>query len=105
MKKWEDILTKFGNPIARLEKYLLRENLITADQNAELRENAKNSVRESLKAANALPKPEIDVMFTDVYENMPQHIIDQKEELRAHLRKYPDQYNLKNFHNGENWIK
>jgi len=31
-------------------------------------------VREALKAANDLPKPSIDVMFSDVYESMPNNL-------------------------------
>jgi len=31
MKKWEGLLARFSNPITRLEKYLLREGLITPD--------------------------------------------------------------------------
>ena len=31
MKKWDDLLKKVSDPISRLEKYLLREKLITAD--------------------------------------------------------------------------
>jgi len=31
MKKWKSLIENFSNPIARLEKYLLKEGLITAD--------------------------------------------------------------------------
>lgn len=31
MKKWSDLLSKFADPIQRLEKYLIREKVITAD--------------------------------------------------------------------------
>ena len=62
-------------------------------------------VRESLKAANDLPKPAIDGLFEDVYETMPKHILEQKEQLRDHLRKYPSEYNLSIFKDGEKWIK
>ena len=104
MEKWKELLEKFSNPISRLEKYLLREGVITPDQNEKLRTNAKNMVREALKAANDLPKPSIDVMFSDVYESIPTHIGEQKEQLRAHLKKYPEHYNLGNFKDGEKWV-
>jgi 2-oxoisovalerate dehydrogenase E1 component alpha subunit len=54
-------------------------------------------VRDSLKAANDLPKPSIDNLFTDVYDEMPDHILEQREQLRSHLKKYPSEYNLKYF--------
>ncbi len=79
--------------------------MITPDQNAELRSNAKNMVRDALKAAADLPKPSIDVMFDNVYKTMPPHIINQKEELRSHLQKYPDNYELDHFLDGKKWIK
>jgi 2-oxoisovalerate dehydrogenase E1 component alpha subunit len=60
MKKWTEHLEKFSNPIHRLEKYLLKKGIITPDINEKLRLDAKMSVRDSLKAANALPKPTID---------------------------------------------
>ena len=31
MEKWKELLEKFSNPISRLEKYLLREGVITPD--------------------------------------------------------------------------
>lgn len=105
MAKWTELLSKFGNPIARLEKYLLREKLISEDQNAQLRKDAKESVRVALKAANDLSKPSIDGLFDDVYETVPAHLKEQREALREHLRKYPDQYNLGNFKDGPAWIK
>jgi len=105
MKKWEDLIGKFGNPIARLEKYLLREKIITPDQNAKLREDARNQVRVSLKKAADLPKPPIDLLFSDVYEKEPANLLEQKENLRNHLRKYPKEYNLGYFKGGEDWIK
>ena len=104
MEKWKDLMQKVSNPITRLEKYLLREGLITADQNEKLRKDARDAVRESLKAASDLPKPSIDWMFDSVYDGLPKHISEQKEQLRAHLRKYPDQYHLEKFIDGKKWI-
>lgn len=31
-------------------------------------------------------------MFDDVYDKLPQHLIEQREELREHLKKYGDKY-------------
>lgn len=105
MTKWQSLLASFSNPISRLEKYLLNQKLITADQNAQLRESARNSVRDALRSANQLPKPPIDSLFEAVYDKMPAHISEQREELRQHLKKYPEQYHLENFLHGKEWIK
>ena len=50
---------------------MLREGLITPDQNEKLRKDARETVRKSLKAASDLPKASIEKMFEDVYEVLP----------------------------------
>lgn len=61
------------------------------------------AVREALKTATVLPKPDIDTLFTEVYDEVPAHLEEQRQYLKEHLRKYPDQYNLENFVNGKEW--
>ena len=78
MEKWKDLLQKFSNPIYRLERYLTKKGLITAEKTEKLRTDAKNSVRESLKASSLMPKPSIDSLFEEVYDQVPYHIEEQK---------------------------
>ena len=101
MVKWKELLIKFSSPIVRLEKYMLKNNLLKEGETKQYRDEAKESVKEALKHANEHRKPNIDEMFTDVYDTIPQHIADQKEELRAHLKKHHDKYDLNHFENGE----
>lgn len=103
MKKWKDLLSKFSDPIKRLENYLLGQNAISSDWTQQLRDNAKDMVRTALKEADSLPKPDIDTLFTEVYDKMPGNLKEQREYLKEHLKKYPDQYNLGNFLNGKEW--
>jgi TPP-dependent pyruvate/acetoin dehydrogenase alpha subunit len=78
MKKWGHLLEKVSNPIHRLEKYLTNKGMITEEKTAKLRNDAKLSVRESLKAASVLQKPHLDSLFEDVYESIPPHIEAQR---------------------------
>jgi 2-oxoisovalerate dehydrogenase E1 component alpha subunit len=71
MKKWKELLTKFGNPIERLEKYLLKKGLIKEGDSKKIREEYRTICRESLKAAIECRKPPIDDLFTDVYDQLP----------------------------------
>ena len=103
MKKWNDLLGKFGNPIERFEKYLLRRGLITEDRPKKLRENAIEQVRTALKTSTAELLPEPDVLFTQVYDEMPDNLVEQREELREHLKKWPNDYNLEKFVNGKQY--
>lgn len=40
-------------------------------------------------------------MFTDVYAELPPHLIQQREELRAHLAEYGEYYPLSRFDNSK----
>ena len=39
-------------------------------------------------------------MFEDVYKDIPAHIEEQRQELKEHLRRYPNDYELEKFVNG-----
>ena len=71
MQKWTSLLAKLKSPISRLESYMLREKMIDAGTQDEIRQRARNEVRDALKESSVLPKPEIDQLFEDVYETMP----------------------------------
>lgn len=105
MEKWTELLQKFSSPIARFEKYLTGRGLLTEERTKNVRLAAKNAVRDALKAASSEVFPDIDNMFEDVYEKMPAHLIEQREELREHLRKYPNDYELERFEGGEKFLK
>lgn len=104
MQKWKELLEKFSSPIDRFEKYLTRRGLINEERTKKLRTDAKNAVRDSLKAATGELLPEVDSLFEDVYDEIPAHILEQREELREHLKKYPNDYELEKFKNGRNFI-
>lgn len=81
MKKWADLLEKFGNPITRFGSFLQKRNIITEDFEKEVRKAALQEVRASLTSATALPKPGIELLFEDVYEKVPTHLLAQRREL------------------------
>lgn len=74
MKKWQKLLAKFSSPIERVEKYMKINGLYDEERTKTLRKKAKLAVRDSLKAASLLELPEIEQLFTDVYQDLPSHI-------------------------------
>ena len=44
-------------------------------------------------------------MFEQVYEEMPDILKEQRQELRDHLKKYPQDYSLEKFVGGSDFIK
>lgn len=79
MKKWQELLGSFTSPIERMEKYLTKRGLITPERTAEVRLNAKNQVRDALKNATGEVFPEIDLLFEEVYDKMPNNILEQRD--------------------------
>lgn len=69
-----------------------------------MRLEAKNKVRDALKGATGELLPEVDSLFEDVYAEMPLHLLEQREELRQHVKKYPDSYELEKFKNGKSFL-
>lgn len=103
MKKWKELLTKFKSPIARLETYMLKKGLIKPDDSTKFRDEARTAVRDALKMANDQKKPPIEELFNDVYDHITPNLVEQRAELKAHLRKYGDKYDLATFKNGEKY--
>ena len=51
----------------------------------------------AFNAAEATRKPSISELFTDVYDQLPAHLVEQREQLQQHLAKHGDQYALEEF--------
>jgi len=67
------------------------------DLDTELRKATRKHVLQSMKKAEAEKKPSINEMFTDVYDVMPPHLIEQQRELSEHLQRNADQYDVHQF--------
>ena len=76
MKKWKDLLAKFSSPIERFEKYLTRRGLINEERTKKLRKDAQGQVRTALKNATGELLPPVETLFTDVYDKMPQNLVE-----------------------------
>ena len=100
---WKELLAKFKSPIERFEKYLTRRGLAKPEDTTRFREEARTAVRESLKNAIQLRKPQIDELFNDVYDFIPKHIEEQRRELKDHLKIYGKEYDLDQYKDGEKY--
>mmetsp|Transcript_284 Transcript_284/g.548 ORF Transcript_284/g.548 Transcript_284/m.548 type:complete len:413 (-) Transcript_284:48-1286(-) len=86
-----------NNPIKRLKNYLVAKDWWNDELDEELRKSARKGVLQSMKRAEAEKKPSIDEMFTDVYDTMPSHLVEQQRELQEHLQRNADQYDVHQF--------
>lgn len=81
-------------PIARVKRYLQARKAISDPETTELIQKARSSVLNALESAEKLPKPAIENLFTDVYDELTLSLKEQESELMEHLKKYADKYNL-----------
>ncbi len=88
-----------GDPIARLGKYLQSKGHLK-DYQATIKtigEKARAECLSNLKRIDQVKMPYYNLMFDDVYKEMPWNIREQKEEFNEHLQKHPDAYPVKDF--------
>lgn len=76
-----------GDPIERLKKHLIALGEWSGEQHATLEKELTDHVLTSWKEAesygtlNEGPWPPVRAMFEDVYKNVPEHLLKQKQEL------------------------
>ncbi|KAH9907415.1 thiamine diphosphate-binding protein [Xylariomycetidae sp. FL2044] len=90
------------NPISRLRKYMEAHGFWNEAQEKEAREGIRRDVLKAFSEAEREKKPPIRAMFEDVYEELTPDLRIQMEELRKHLEKYPDEYDLGEYEGGRN---
>lgn len=78
----------------RTRRYLERKGLWNEELEKETKKEARKNVLNAVKYAESQPKPPIDDLFNDVYDEYTPNLIEQKKELDSHLEKYSDLYHL-----------
>ncbi|KAJ7625357.1 branched-chain alpha-keto acid dehydrogenase E1-alpha subunit [Mycena polygramma] len=97
---------RIDNPIARFRLYLESQGWWSAADEEELKVRQKAEVMKAFKHAEALTRPELGELFSDVYAGEePWNITEQRNELTRLLKKYgqdwePWRTELAKFKNG-----
>jgi 2-oxoisovalerate dehydrogenase E1 component alpha subunit len=84
--------------VPRMRNYLESRGLWNEDKEKEARSAARKAVLAAIKKAEVQPRPPIADLFNDVYDKDLPHLVEQREELAAHLAKYPDIYPIGKHH-------
>jgi pyruvate dehydrogenase E1 component alpha subunit len=66
-------------PMKRLRRYLIAENVLTEEQAEEIIKSAEAEMLEGAKAAEAKGRPVLGTIFTDVWEEQPRHLSQQMD--------------------------
>jgi 2-oxoisovalerate dehydrogenase E1 component alpha subunit len=79
-------------PLRRMRNWLLAKEWITEEDADAQQKRHKDAVLAALKEAEKVSVPHIDEIINDVYDTPTQQLKEQLEDLKAHIRKYPDAY-------------
>ncbi|SFG83473.1 thiamine pyrophosphate-dependent dehydrogenase E1 component subunit alpha [Neptunomonas qingdaonensis] len=85
--KWRDL-----DPLLRMKNWLLQQGWWSEEEDKALFEADRQAVMAAMKKAEKVGRPHIDEMITDVYDIPPAHLQQQLQDLKAHIRLYPEVY-------------
>ena len=98
-RKLDPQKTEKNCPIARVRRFLQSRAALSDQENSEMIRKAREAALSALEEAEKLPKPAIEELFADVYDELTPELREQEKELKEHLQKYGDKYNLNEFQN------
>lgn len=80
------------DPISRMAKWLEQKGWYDEQANKKLLEKSRQDVLAALKEAEKVPVNPIEDIVSDVYSEVPWHLEEQLENLKSHIRQYPQMY-------------
>ncbi|KAK4883248.1 hypothetical protein RN001_006567 [Aquatica leii] len=87
--------TATENPVNRLRLYLENKDLWNEDMEKQWHTESRKDILTAFDAAEKKSKPHWSELFNDVYQEIPDHIRKQMEEMQQHIEQYKDQYPIK----------
>ena len=83
----EEEAWKTRDPLVRFKKYLLGKKLWDETKEKALCDEIQQEVTTLIKKCEAVPLPQLETLFDDVYDEMPWHLREQKAELMAYAKE------------------
>jgi pyruvate dehydrogenase E1 component alpha subunit len=74
------------DPIERFRRYLAKRDLWDEAWDKQIRARIDAEITQAHDEAQALPPPPLDTLFEEVYEQMPWHLVEQREWLERQPR-------------------
>ncbi|GGX78318.1 3-methyl-2-oxobutanoate dehydrogenase [Litchfieldella qijiaojingensis] len=80
------------DPILRMRHWLQDREWWSEDDEKALQESLRREVLETMKRAEKRQPPALETLVSDVYDVITPALAEQLEQLKAHIRKYPEAY-------------
>ncbi|KAI9298817.1 2-oxoisovalerate dehydrogenase subunit alpha mitochondrial precursor [Neoconidiobolus thromboides FSU 785] len=88
---------RLDNPIVRYRQWLENKGYWNQTMEDESKKKIKKEILTAFKVAEELKKPSIKNLFTDVYDDVPKHLLEQQNEMLQHIKKYPEFYPVEDY--------
>ncbi|CAL1289213.1 unnamed protein product [Larinioides sclopetarius] len=85
------------HPISRLRKYMENQKWWDETKEKAWKEETKKQVMQTVVKAEKLKRAPIDEMLKDVYDEMPPHLKEQLDAIKAHVEQYHEHYPVDNY--------
>lgn len=85
---------EFGavDPLVKFKNYLIAKGWLDEKGLDSNLEQLKKEILDAVKAAEVIDKPPLEELISDVYAEPTQQLKEQLNELKAHIKKYPEHY-------------
>lgn len=90
--KDEEEIWRAKDPLLRLQKWLLKKQWWSEEEEATQQENLRREVLETLKRAEKRSSPPLESLISDVYADITPALQRQFDQLKRHIRRYPEAY-------------
>lgn len=83
---------RLDNPITRFRKWLESQQYWDQTQEDACKKEIRTELLKAFQIAEGRKKPAIENLFLDVFDEMPLHLQEQRDEMLEHIKKHPDFY-------------
>ncbi|GLP96244.1 thiamine pyrophosphate-dependent dehydrogenase E1 component subunit alpha [Paraferrimonas sedimenticola] len=90
--KEEEAKWREHDPVARFKLWLLNKGWITEEESEAMYDKYREEVLAQLKVSEKVPAPDLEEIIEDVYDSPTPDLQLQLQELKAHIKKYPQHY-------------
>eukprot|EP00127_Corallochytrium_limacisporum_P002366 Clim_evm7s119 gene=Clim_evmTU7s119 len=88
---------KEDHPIARMKAHLESRGLWDDEKEKEFKNESRKAILKAFAKAEKKKKPAIKHLFSEVYDEKTPLLVEQEEEMLAHIKKWEKEYNLDSY--------
>ncbi|PRY65513.1 2-oxoisovalerate dehydrogenase E1 component alpha subunit [Vreelandella songnenensis] len=90
--KSEEETWRLKDPVLRMQKWLLKKGWWSEEEETREQETRRQEVLDTMKRAEKRTAPPLESLVSDVYADVTPELQRQFDQLKKHIRRYPEAY-------------